>query len=70
MITKVNREVFITEDGKEFEDEAVALKYEIKCALDNAEGVYLQSYQFEPVINALLAKFTITPINHETKELS
>ena len=69
MITKVNREVFITEDGKEFDDEAVALKYEIKCALDNAEGVYLQSYQIEPVIKALLAKFSILPLINETKDL-
>lgn len=70
MIRKETREVFVTEDGKEFEDEAVALKYEIKCALDSAEGVYLQSYQIEPVIRALLAKFSITPLNQETKDLS
>lgn len=70
MITKQTREVFITEDGEEFEDETVALKHEIKCALDSAEGVYLQGYQIEPVIKALLSKFSITPINHATKELS
>ena len=70
MIMKQTREVFIAEDGKEFEDETTALKYEIKCALDNAEGVYLQSYQIEPVIKALLSKFSILPlINNETKDL-
>ena len=70
MIMKQTREVFITEDGKEFEDETTALKYEIKCALDNAEGVYLQSYQIDPVIKALLSKFSILPlINNETKDL-
>lgn len=69
MIKKETREVFVTEDGKEFEDETVALKYEIKCALDSAEGVYLQSYQIEPVIKALLAKFSIIPLINETKDL-
>lgn len=70
MIRKQTREVFITEDGQEFEDETVALKHEIKCALNDAEGVYLQSYQIEPVIKALLAKFSILPlINNETKDL-
>ena len=69
MIMKQTREVFITEDGKEFEDETTALKYEIKCTLQDAEDVYLQSYQFEPVIKALLAKFSILPLTNETKDL-
>lgn len=69
MIKKEIREVFITEDGTEFEDELVALKHEIKCALKDAEDVYLQSYQFEPVIKALLSKFSILPITNETKDL-
>lgn len=69
MIKKETREVFITEDGTEFEDETVALKYEIKCTLKDAEGVYLQGYQIEPVIKALLAKFSILPLINETKDL-
>lgn len=69
MIKKETREVFITEDGKEFDDEAIALKHEIKCTLKDAEGVYLQSYQIEPVIEALLAKFSILPLINETKDL-
>ena len=69
MIKKEIREVFITEDGTEFEDELVALKHEIKCTLKDAEDVYLQSYQFEPVIKALLSKFSILPITNETKDL-
>lgn len=70
MIRKQIREVFITEDGEEFEDETIALKHEIKCALKEAEDVYLQSYQFDPVIKALLSKFSILPlINNETKDL-
>ena len=70
MITKQTRDVYITQDGTEFDCQDSALRYEIKCALSSAEGVFLQSYQIEPVIISLLKNFTITPLNHETKELS
>lgn len=69
MIRKETREVFITRDGKEFESAEVALKYEIKCTLDDAPGLHLQIYQVNPAIEALLRDFTITPINPETKEI-
>lgn len=69
MIRKETRVVFITKDGTEFENEGTALKHEIKYTLDTAEGVYLQSYQIGPLIKALLADFTITPINRETQEI-
>lgn len=69
MIRKETREVFITTDGKEFETSLDALKHSIRCALTGTEKVFLQSYQIDPIIAALLDRFTITPINPETQEI-
>jgi len=61
MIKKINCELFVTEDGKEFYKEELAVEHAIKCVLAEAKGVYLGRYEIEAAIKALLGKFTITP---------